>query len=153
MRDRYRETRLVFPPLGPLYDRLGVLAYPFVRFVTGAMLVPHGYRKLVDPGTQQGVIGLFHKLGLEPAEPVFWFIAVLESFGALFLAIGLLTRPVALAIFVEMMVISVDVYGSNGYFAGMRGYEHTLLWGLMALACAWKGGGKLSVDRLVGREF
>jgi putative oxidoreductase len=69
------------------------------------------------------------------------------------LAIGLFTRPVALAIAIEMLVISFDVYWPNGFFAGTRGYEHTLLWGLIALAIAARGGGKQSVDALIGKEF
>ena len=77
----------------------------------------------------------------------------LELFGGIMLAVGLFTRPVALAIAVEMMVISLDVYWPNGYFAGTRGYEHTLLWALIALAIAARGGGKQSADRLIGKEF
>lgn len=147
------EPRLFFPRLAPFYQGISGFAYPFIRFVTGAMLVPHGWRKFVDAVTQKSVIELFHKLGIEPAVTAFWFIASLELFGGLCLAIGLFTRPVALAIAIEMLVISVDVYGPNGFFAGARGYEHTLLWGLVALGTAARGGGKQSADRLIGKEF
>jgi len=84
-----------------------------------------------------------------------WIFLVTEVmfFGGIMLAIGLFTRPVALAIAIEMMVISFDVFWPNGFFAGARGYEHTLLWGLVALAIAARGGDRLSVDRLIGREF
>jgi putative oxidoreductase len=150
---RGAEPRLFFPGLEPFYQGISGFAYPFIRFVTGAMLVPHGWRKFLDAGTQKSVVELFHKLGIAPAVPAFWFIASVELFGGLCLAIGLFTRPVALAIAVEMLVISVDVYGPNGFFAGARGYEHTLLWGLVALGIAARGGGKLSADRLIGKEF
>jgi putative oxidoreductase len=146
-------TRLYFPRMEPFYQSISGLAYPFVRFVTGAMLVPHGWRKFVDSGTQRAVVELFHKLGIEPAGLLFWLIGSLELFGGVMLAIGLFTRPVALAIAVEMLVISFDVYWPNGFFAGARGYEHTLLWGLIALAIAARGGGKHSVDALIGKEF
>ena len=33
------------------------------------------------------------------------------------------------------------------------GYEYALLWGLITLAIAFRGGGALSVDRAIGREF
>ena len=145
--------RLIFPRLEPFYQSISGHAYPFIRFVTGAMLIPHGWRKFVDSGTQRNVIELFHKLGLEPAGLLFWFTASLELFGGLMLAIGLFTRPVALAIAIEMFVISFDVYWPNGFFAGARGYEHTLLWGLVALAIAARGGGKQSVDQFIGKEF
>jgi putative oxidoreductase len=150
---RGAQPRLFFPGLEPFYQSISGFAYPFIRFVTGAMLVPHGWRKFVDAGTQKSVIELFHKLGIEPAVSAFWFIASLELFGGLCLAIGLFTRPIALAIAVEMLVISFDVYGPNGFFAGARGYEHTLLWGLVALAIAARGGGRQSADRLIGKEF
>jgi putative oxidoreductase len=145
--------RLVFPRFEPFYQSISGLAYPFIRFVTGAMLIPHGWRKFVDSTTQKSVVELFHKLGLEPAGLLFWFAASLELFGGLMLAIGLFTRPVALAIAIEMLVISFDVYWPNGFFAGARGYEHTLLWGLVALAIAARGGGKQSVDGVIGKEF
>jgi putative oxidoreductase len=150
---RSNRPRLVFPRLETFYQSISGLAYPFIRFVTGAMLVPHGWRKFVDGGTQRAVIELFHKLGLEPAGILFWLIASLELFGGVMLAIGLFTRPVAFAIAIEMLVISFDVYWPNGFFAGARGYEHTLLWGLVALAIAARGGGKQSADRLIGKEF
>jgi putative oxidoreductase len=146
-------TRLFFPRMETFYQSISGLAYPFIRFVTGAMLVPHGWRKFVDSGTQRAVVELFHKLGIEPAGLLFWLIGSLELFGGAMLAIGLFTRPVALAIAIEMLVISFDVYWPNGFFAGTRGYEHTLLWGLIALAIAARGGGKQSVDALIGKEF
>jgi len=150
---RGTRPRLYFPGFEPFYQSISGLAYPFIRFVTGAMLVPHGWRKFVDSGTQKSVIELFHKLGLEPAGILYWFIGSLELFGGLALAVGFLTRPVAFAIAIEMLVISFDVFWPNGYFAGGRGYEHTLLWGLICLAIAARGGGKQSVDRLIGKEL
>jgi putative oxidoreductase len=150
---RGNRPRLFFPQLETFYQSISGLAYPFIRFVTGAMLVPHGWRKFVDSGTQKSVVELFHKLGLEPAGILYWLVGSLELFGGIMLAIGLFTRPVALAIAIEMLVISFDVYGPNGFFAGARGYEHTLLWGLVALAIAARGGGRQSADRLIGKEF
>jgi putative oxidoreductase len=40
----------------------------------------------------------------------------------------------------------------NGYLWTARGYEYPLLWGLLFLAIAIRGGGPYSVDRLIGRE-
>ena len=148
-----KRPRLLVPALAPLYDKGLELAYPFIRIVTGLMLVPHGVGKFTNAQTVTTVTGLLHKLGLEPATPLFWFLASLEAFGGLLVAIGLFTRPVAFVIFVEMMVISFAVYWPNGYFAGARGYEHTLLWGLMFLAIAMVGGGRYSVDRRLGKEL
>jgi putative oxidoreductase len=155
MSDSKRGTRprLFFPKLEPYYQSISGYSYPFIRFVTGAMLVPHGWRQLADSTTMKSLVELFHKLGLEPANLLAWLIGSVNLFGGVLLAIGLFTRPVALAIAIEMMVIAIKVFGPNGYFAGSRGYEHTLLWGLIALAIAARGGGKQSADRLIGKEF
>src|SRR5260370_8916467 len=119
-------TRLFFPRLEPFYQSVSGLAYPFIRFVAGAMLVPAGWRKFTDSGTRKATIELFHKLAIERSTLVFWLIGSLELVGGLCLAIGLFTRPFALAIAIEMMVISFDVFWPNGFFAGARGYEHPL---------------------------
>jgi putative oxidoreductase len=117
------------------------------------MLVPHGWLKLSDALAMSATVALFHKLGLEPAAALVWLVGLFEILGGVMLAFGLLTRPVALAVTIEMGVISLLVFRPNGFFAGQRGYEHTLLWGLLAFAIAWRGGGKYSLDRLIGREF
>jgi putative oxidoreductase len=150
---RGTEPRLFFPKLQPVYQIISGCSYPFIRFVTGAMLVPHGWRQLTDAVAMKSFVELFHRLDFEPATLLAKSVGSLNLFGGVLLAIGLFTRPVALAIAIEMMVIVVKVFGPNGFFAGSRGYEHTLLWGLVALAIAARGGGRLSVDRLIGREF
>ena len=87
------------------------------------------------------------------AFPLAWAYAIgaLEFFGGLLLIAGLFTRLVAAAIFVEMMVISFAVlYPSWSW--GRRGMEYALFMGLIALAIALRGGGRYSLDRLIGRE-
>jgi putative oxidoreductase len=82
-----------------------------------------------------------------------YFIGGLEFFGAILLAIGLLTRPVALLLFIEMVVIVFGVHLPLGYFWTGRGFEYPLLLGLLCLAIFFRGGERLSVDRLLGREM
>jgi len=64
------------------------------------------------------------------------------------LVVGWLTRPTALMIAVEMMVIAVAVDIPRG-----RGYQLTLLWAAVAFVISWRGGGRWSVDRWIGWEF
>jgi len=139
--------RLIIPALAPLYRALDGLAWPFIRIVAGLNLVPFGWHKLTGPLFDTDV-QLFHQLGLEPAVPLAWFVTLLEFGGGLLLAAGLLTRPVALMIAVEMLVIAVTVDIPRG-----RGYQLTLLWSAIALAISWRGGGRFSLDRWLGREF
>ncbi|MFQ5973325.1 MAG: DoxX family protein [Alphaproteobacteria bacterium] len=52
-----------------------------------------------------------------------------------------------------MAVAIFAVHLVNGFFWFKGGYEYPLLWGIVALAIFFRGGGELSVDRRIGREF
>src|SRR5205085_9274084 len=116
------EPRLIVPALAPLYRALGGCGDVLQRLLCGALLLPPGWHKLTGPLFDRD-LQLFHQLGLEPAVPLMWFITALELVGGAFLIIGLLTRPVALMVAVEMLVIAFAVDIPNG-----RGYSFTLLW-------------------------
>ncbi len=149
------EPRLIVPALAPLYGSLSGLSYPMIRFFTGLFLMPHGAQKLFGwfGGNIEGTAGFFAKIGLEPALPLAYLVGATEFFGGLFLAVGFLTRPAAAAIAVRMTVAAFKVHLANGFFWSNGGYEYPLLWGLIALALALRGGGALSVDKAIGREF
>jgi putative oxidoreductase len=150
------EPQLVFPAFAPLYDRLRGLGYPLIRFSVGAMLMPHGAQKLFGAFGGGGIAGtaaFFAKMGIEPATPLAVLAGLAEFAGGFLIAIGFLTRPAALAVFVLMMVAVFKVHIGNGFFAGAGGYEFALLWGMAALGLALRGGGPLSLDRRIGREF
>lgn len=144
--------RLAIPALGALYHALAPFSYALIRFATGAILVPHGYVKLFQGGVT-GLAGNLGKMGFEPAMLWAYWVGGLEFFGAIMLAIGLLTRPVALLLFIEMVVIVFGVHISQGYFWTSRGAEYPLLLGILCLAIFFRGGDRLSVDRALGREL
>lgn len=144
------KTRLFVPALGGLYDGLGAYAYPVVRFVVGAFLVPHGYTKLFGglPGTAEA----FGKMGFEPAAPLALLVALVEFAGGIMIALGFLTRPAAIAAAV-LLGVATSVHWGAGFFWNKGGYEYALMWTVLCLVVAVRGGGPLSVDRAVGREF
>ena len=148
------EPRFYIPALGGVYTRLVAAGIPWllVRVAAGALLIPHGAQKLFG-GALGGTIGLFHKLGLEPAAVLGTYIACLEFFGGILLTIGLLTRPVALLVFGFMAVAVLKVHMANGYFWTKGGFEYPLMWAILALALVIGGGGPWSVDRKLKREF
>jgi putative oxidoreductase len=148
MKDTATGTRLIIPALKPLYDWLGRFSYPFIRIVIGLTMVPHGWDKLTVPKTQASVTSLIDKLGFHPATGFFWLIAGLEFFGGIMLALGLLTRLIALMFAVELMVIIFGVFVPGG-----RPIEYLLMWALIMLAFVFGGGGRYSLDRLIGREL
>lgn len=145
----------LIPAIGALSAALSPLAEPMVRIATGLILVPHGAQKLFGWFGGYGIeaTGQFFatKLGL-PA-----WIAVLagliEFFGGLALAAGLLTRPVAALVTGLMAVAVVQVHLGAGFFWTSGGFEYPLLWGVVALSFVVRGGGRLSLDAAIGREF
>ena len=147
----------IIPAFEPLFERLAPLGVPLMRASTGLMLMPHGAQKLFGwfgGYGLEGTAGYFAgDLGLEPG--IFWaaLVASTEFLGGLFLAIGFLTRPAAAAIAVVMGVAVFAVHLPAGFFWGAGGYEYPLLWGLIALGFVLRGGGELSVDARIGREF
>jgi putative oxidoreductase len=141
------EPRLIVPAVAPLYRALAGCGDVLLRVMCGAILLPPGWHKVTGPLFERDV-ALFHQLGLEPAVPLMWFITALELAGGAFLIIGFLTRPIAIMITVEMLVIAFAVDIPSG-----RGYSFTLLWAAVAFSIFIRGGGKLSLDRWIGREF
>lgn len=150
-------TRRLIPALSPLYDGLGPYVELLTRVVVGLFLVPHGAQKLFGMFGGYGISGTGQyfatKLGMEPG----WLFALLaglvEFFGGLLLALGLLTRPAAAAAFVLLMVAVIKVHLPAGFFATAGGYEYPLLWALVVLGFVIRGGGPLSLDARLGREF
>jgi putative oxidoreductase len=69
------------------------------------------------------------------------------------LVLGLLTRPAALGVVILMAVAILAIHLPLGFFWQDGGLEYPLMWGLIALAIFFRGGGRLSLDHLIGREF
>ena len=152
----YAQPRSIIPALSGIYERLGAFGEPLIRVATGLLLMPHGAQKLFGlfgGGGISGTVGFLTQIGIEPALPAAILLALTEFFGGLFLALGLLTRPAALAITMSMAVAMFVVHLGNGFFATNGGYEFALLWGLVAFGFVLRGGGRYSIDARIGREF
>jgi putative oxidoreductase len=148
-------TRYVVPALGRIYAALDAYSWPLVRAATGLFFVPHGMQKLFGlwggdiARTAEGMA----RQGFEPA--MFWayYIGVLELVGGLLLAIGFLTRPIA-ALFVGFMAVAAfHVQIKLGWFWTNRGMEVRSTLMLICIAIMIRGGGALSVDRLLKRDI
>lgn len=143
-----RQTRLYAPQLASLWGTLSPLAYPLVRFIAGAILIYHGYGKLFGGAAPMVATHVIAKLGLPDPLAITYFLGCLEFFGGIAVAIGFLTRPVALALAIEFIVIAFW-YFPHGY--GASEYPVTLLF--LYVAILFGGGGLYSVDSAIGREF
>lgn len=144
----------VIPAIATITGALSPLAEPMVRVAAGLTLVPHGAQKLFGWFGGYGIeaTGQFFatKLGLPAGLAV--LAGVIEFFGGLALAAGLLTRPVAALVTGLMAVAVVQVHLGAGFFWTSGGYEYPLLWGIVALSYAVRGGGRVSLDAVLGRE-
>ena len=148
-------ARPIVPVFAAITETLSPLAEPLLRAATGLMLVPHGAQKLFGAFGGYGIdaTGQFFatKLGL-PAS--FALLAgLIEVFGGLALAAGFLTRAAAALVFALMAVAVIWVHLPIGYFWMTGGLEYPLMWGLVALAFVFRGGGRYSVDALIGHEI
>ena len=146
------ETKLLFPALAGLYERCAPYSYAIMRFAAGAVLVPHGVQKILNTPIAKFAPNIAAK-GLPFPETLAYLTYFAESAAAVCLAIGLLTRIAAAMIGIEMIVIVMLFQWQFGYFWTNRGFEFALLWALLCIAIFFKGGGRYSIDRLIGREF
>jgi putative oxidoreductase len=146
------KRRLIWPGLGDLYERFAPYSYSFMRFATGAVLVPHGFYKLFL-GTAAGTAAGIAAKGWPAPLALAYLVGVIEFVVALCLAVGLFTRLAALIIWLHMTIIIVVFQWQYGYFWTNRGIEYALLWWLLCIGIFFRGGGRYSLDRMLGREI
>jgi putative oxidoreductase len=144
-------SRLLFPALRPFYEALEPLSWLLIRCAVGLTLAVHGWGK-VSRGAE-AMAPAFMKMGYQDPILLIYFLILVEFVGGIAIAIGLFTRLFAAMLTIEMAVIMFAHYLPNGFSWLNRGYEFVMLWGLVALAIWWRGGGPYSVDRLIGREL
>jgi len=156
------DTSLFFPQLGHLYQSLAPWAEALLRAFVGLALVPHGLRNTFGMWPSTGVRShnlaeLARQLDADGYRPgKFWALAIsiTQLVGGPLLALGLFTRPAALAIVVFLVVSNCERWRVGGYFWNKTGLEYTLMWTLAALYFLIHGGGTISLDRLlIGREL
>ena len=118
-----------------------------LRVFIGAALLTHGWGKMF--GDLGGFIEGVGKMGF-PAPAVLGFLAAFaESFGAILLAVGLLTRPAAFLIVATMAGAALKVHGGQSF--GEQ--EMAWLYLVPALFFLLKGAGKWSLDWIVSRKI
>ena len=158
---RMTDTPLLIPALGAVYAALAPWAEALLRFAVGAALVPHGLRMCLGyfkgtggPISTVGDLAAFYdRRGYRPGR--FWaYGTVLTQFvAAPCVALGLLTRPMALPLLLLLAASAYDHAKYDGYFWNRTGLEYPAMWTLGALYFLVNGGGAISLDRLLGFEF
>jgi len=144
--------KLFIPGMAGFYRCVSPLGYALMRFATGAILVPHGVQKVLYRSVAEYGKVIAAK-GLPAPEVLAYLVFFTESVAAACLAIGLFTRVAAAMVGIQMLVIVFFFQWQFGYFWTNKGLEFALLWALLCVGIFFRGGGRYSVDHLIGKEF
>jgi|SRR5271167_3260537 putative oxidoreductase len=128
-------------------DQLEPVGLLSLRVALAIIFVYHGYPKLVHPTAEMHDFFVAHDL---PG----YFVSVagvLETFGGFLLLLGLFTRPVALLLAMEMVVVIWKVKMA-AEFASVSVFEFEMLICGTCIALACLGAGMASLDFLVLKE-
>lgn len=122
-------------------------ALTILRLGAGLLYMQHGAQKLLGwfggfMGTPGATAPLPSQMGLA---------GVIELVGGLLIAIGFLTRPVALLAAAEMLAAFIIAHLPKGGSPLQNGGELPLLYFLVFLYVAARGAGPYSVDAAIGR--
>lgn len=143
--------RPMIPALAGTYAKAEPWAYLLLRVVAGAMLIAHGWPKLMA-GPAAIAANVMARRGIEPAYVVACIAIFLETIGAVCIVIGLWTRLFALLLVIEFLII-VKSHLNAGWSVGAGGAEFAFLWLIALIYILVRGGGPCSVDAKIGKEF
>ncbi|MEU4508474.1 DoxX family membrane protein [Nonomuraea wenchangensis] len=127
------------------------VAVLIARVVTGVIFVAHGLQKW-----QSGLgatTGMFSGMGIPLPGAAAGFATVVETVGGVFLILGLLVRPVALLLLIDMIGAVVFVHGNRGVLVDQGGWELAGALGALCLLFLALGGGRIGLDGLFGAIF
>jgi putative oxidoreductase len=141
----------LIPFFGRIYDALRPFTELLIRLMAGGSLAYHGYQILF--GNMEGAARFFEEAGFEPGLPWAYAVGSMEFACGLCLAVGLLTRLVAVPILGFLIVAIVSYHWEFGYNWESRGIEYPLFWAIVVLHFLVSGGGRWSVDAMIGREI
>jgi putative oxidoreductase len=132
--------------------RFGDLGLLIQRLGTGALMAyAHGLGKVYNNGSI-GVPGQLidgvAKMGFPAPTAFAWMAALTEFLGSVLLALGFMTRPVALALTFNMGVAAFVAHGKDPL--GVK--EMALLYLLMFQLFIFVGGGRYSVDKFLRKS-
>ena len=126
-------------------DRLGLIV---LRIVVGALYIVHGWQKLIAGGGGTAFAGGLAHMGFTPGVVWAWIVTVVEFGGGICLVLGVLVRPAAVLILIEMLVAIAKVNARRGFYWTQGGWEMpALLVLLVAILAATAPGSRLRAER------
>ncbi len=132
----------------PARYQLRAFGHTVLRIGFGILIFVHGASKLFG---WFGGVGPDH--GRVPLQSLLGAAGAIEVVGAVLMIIGLLTRPAALVMFLEMVYAFVRVHTMGHHDARwwVNGGELALAYGLVWLYFACAGAGPFSIDATSGK--
>jgi len=136
-------------------------AATLLRVVLGLVVFPHGAQKLLGWFGGFGFTGTMNFFTETVQLPwiIGFLVIVIEFVGSLMLIAGVATRFVALLFLINFIGVIITSHIPNGFFINWlgnqkgEGYEYHLLIIGMAASLLISGAGKLSVDRVLAKEW
>lgn len=123
------------------------------RLVVGLLMAAHGAQKLFGWFGGHGLEGtgrFFGSLGFRPGRRFATLAGLGELASGLLIALGFL-GPVGPAIMLSVMIVAgISVHWWHGLFAVNNGIEVPLLYATAAIALAFTGFGRYSLDAILG---
>jgi putative oxidoreductase len=126
-----------------LLGRFSELFFALLRLVAGLLFACHGAQKLF------GVLG-GHQVVLMSQSGL---AGVIEFFGGLFIAFGLITTIAAIIASGEMAWAFFQVHWPRSFWPIINQGELAVVYCFLFLYIASRGGGPYSLDRLFRRKF
>ena len=130
------------------FERVRPTAALIGRLVLGAVMLAHGWGKVIPHGSLYNFAHFVSHLGLP-----YWLgyvAAFTEFFGGIALILGLLTPVVAVAVAIEMAVAILKVHLRHG-LTGPQGFEFPLSLMALAILLLAEGPGYMALDQAVFR--
>jgi len=118
------QARPIVPFVAPLYRSLEPYAYTLLRITTGAIFIPHGVQKLLNGQFGFGLLELACGAGV---------------------ALGVLVRPLALALIVDVLLVIAANIGKGWLWTRGGVQYHTFLLGML-IAIELGGAGRYALQ-------
>lgn len=119
-----------------------------LRIIVGALFVTHGWPKLMAGGGGSGFAGSLAHMGFSPGAIWAWIVTIVEFGGGVCLLLGVLVRPAAALLVIEMLVATVKVNWARGYYWTSGGWEMPVLLAILAAILAVTApGSRLPAER------
>jgi putative oxidoreductase len=128
-----------------ILDSLQPIGLLGMRIALGAVMIAHGYPKVTGIHNVEKMLA---GMGIPPWMA--YLTAGAEFVGGILIIVGLLTRPAALALLVDMVVAIDKVHWKNG-LTGEGNYQLPMTLAAISMALLFFGAGPIALDAIVWR--